>query len=297
MTRPFILSGHRGARGLFPENTVEGFRATCALGVDRLELDIAVTADGIAVVSHDPMLHPDLTRGPDGAWLEGAGAVIREMTFADLQRYDVGRIRPGSEQAGLFPAQVAIDGARVPTLEAVLRATGGVGIDAELKTLPDRPHLTVSPESMADALLAAAEATGATGRLAVRSFDWRGLAYLRRVRPEIPLVWLTARDGIAGAALWWGIPGYDGRVAGAVARAAAGTAWKAGWAPHFKALTADDVALAQLLGLAVLPWTVNEAQDMERLIGWGVDGLCTDRPDIAREAMQRARLCLPMPVL
>jgi glycerophosphoryl diester phosphodiesterase len=299
MTRPFILSGHRGARGLYPENTLTGFIATCALGVDTLELDIAVTADGVAVVSHDPALHHDLTRGPDGRWLDvpapgGNGPVIRDLTLAEVQRYDVGRIRPGSKQAALFPDQVAVDGAGVPTLDAVIRATGGVTIDAELKTLPDRPHLTVSPESMADALLRVFDTAGATQRLVVRSFDWRGLAYLREVRPEIPLVWLTAPDGIARAPLWWGMPDYRGSVPAAVAKAAAGAPWRPGWAPHFKALTEEDVGVAHSLGLSVLPWTVNDGDDMARLIGWGVDGLCTDRPDIARLVMADAGLALPV---
>ncbi len=296
MTRPFILSGHRGARGLFPESTIAGFVATCALGVDALELDIAVTADGVAVVSHDPALHPDLTRGPDGAWLDGPGPVIREMTLAELGHFDVGRIRPGSKQAALFPDQVPADGARVPTLAAVLRATGNVVIDAELKTSPDRPHLTVAPESMADTMLAVFDAAGATARLVVRSFDWRGLAYLRRVRPEIPLVWLTAPDGVARAERWWGLPGYAGSVPAAVAQAAADAPWRGGWAPHIKALTEENVAVAHQLGLSVLPWTVNEAADMARLIAWGVDGLCTDRPDIARAVLGEAGLRLPDPV-
>ncbi len=293
MSKTFILSGHRGARWLFPENTVAGFVATCAIGVDALELDIAVTADGVAVVSHDPVLHPDLTRGADGAWLEGPGPVIREMGLAALERYDVGRIRPGSAQAGLFPDQVPVDGSRVPTFAEVLRATGDVVIDAELKTLPDRPHLTVSPESMADTMLAVADAADAARRLVVRSFDWRGLAYLRRVRPEIPLVWLTAPDGVARATLWWGMQGFEGRVPEAVARAAQGAPWQGGWAPHIKALNEEDVRFAQALGLKVLPWTVNDAGDMARLIGWGVDGFCTDRPDIARKVMHAAGLEVP----
>ncbi len=296
MTQRFILSGHRGARGLFPENTVEGFAATLALGVDSVELDVAVTADGVAVVSHDPVLHGDLTRGADGAWIAEPGPVIRSLTLAELQGYDVGRIRSGSRQAALFPDQVAVDGARVPTLEAVFRATAGVTVDAELKTLPDRPELTVSPESMADAVLRAADATGAGGRLVVRSFDWRGLAHLRRVRPALPLVWLTAGDGVARADRWWGLPGYADSVAAAVAGAAAGAPWRPGWAPHFKTLGEEEVSAAQAMGLAVLPWTVNEAADMARLIGWGVDGLCTDRPDIARAVMVAAGLPLPDPV-
>ena len=287
------LQGHRGARGLFPENTVAGFVATCRLGVDSVELDVAVTADGVVVVSHDPTLDPDLTRGADGAWLDGAPPVIRTLTLAALRRFDVGRLRPGSRTALLFPAQIAVDGARVPTMQEVFQATGETLIDAELKTLPDRPTLTVTPEAMADALLAAAESADAMGRLRVRSFDWRGLAYLRRIRPEVPLVWLTRPGDSTAPGPWWCLPGHRGPAYEAVATVAAGAPWRAGWAPHINGLTIDDIRQARGLGLAVMPWTANSEEDLGRLIDWGVDGLCTDRPDIARRVMARRGLPLP----
>ncbi len=66
MPRKFTLIGHRGARGLFPENTIEGFAAAIAVGIDGIELDVAVTADGVPVICHDPALNPDLVRGPGG---------------------------------------------------------------------------------------------------------------------------------------------------------------------------------------------------------------------------------------
>jgi len=285
----FERCGHRGARGLFPENTIAGFIATQALGVDSIELDVAITADGVAVVSHDAVLHPDLTRGPDGAWLTGAGPVIRSLTFAELQRYDVGRLRPGSRYAANFPDQVPQDGARIPTLEAVFRATPGVIVDAEIKTMPDRPELTVAPEAMADAILAAAEAAGALSRLAVRSFDWRGLAHLSRVRPEIPLAWLTSATEAKDPGLWWGLPGFSGSAPQAVARAAGATApWRPGWAPNHRDLTPALIAEAHAFGLRVLPWTVDDPADMARLRAWGVDGICTDRPDRLRDVLAAA---------
>ena len=167
----FELQGHRGARGLFPENTLEGFVAAVALGVDAIELDVGVTADGVPVVFHDVALHGDIVRGPDGAWLAGEGPLLRSLTLAELARYDVGRLRPGSRYAAAHPEQVPCDGARVPTLREVFAATGSVRIDAELKTLPDRPEATVPPAAMAELVLAVAAACGgawAAGRAFVR---------------------------------------------------------------------------------------------------------------------------------
>ncbi len=294
MTRIFDLQGHRGARGLFPENTIEGFRSTAALGVDSIELDVAVTADGVAVVSHDPTLDPDLTRRPDGAWIDSPDQVIRDMTLAEVQRYDVGRIRPGSASARRFPHQAPHDGARMPTLDAVFRALPSLRIHAEIKTLPDRPGLTVPPDIMAEAIIAAATAAGALGRLAVRSFDWRGLAYLRAAHPAIPLVWLTSPGETKNPGLWWEMPEHTGSTPSAVARAAGRPAcWQPAWAPRHDGLTRDAIDEAHALGLLVMPWTVDDAGDIDRLIDWGVDGICTDRPDVARAVMAKHGMALP----
>jgi glycerophosphoryl diester phosphodiesterase len=295
MTPHFELQGHRGARGLFPENTLEGFAATLAIGVDAIELDVALTADGVAVVTHDSVLNPDITRGPDGAWLAVPGPPIRSLRAAELQGYDVGRLRPGSRYAALYPDQAAHDGARIPTLADVwsLTAISGARIDAEVKTQPDQPGLTASPAELADAVVGTAMAAGAMDRLTIRSFDWRGLRHLQHVHPQIPLVWLTSPATVADAALWWDGPtprDFGGSVPRAVA-AAAGAG--AAWAPDHACLSREELAEAHALGLRVLPWTVNLPADMARLIAWGVDGLCTDRPDLAHQVMREAGLERP----
>jgi glycerophosphoryl diester phosphodiesterase len=284
MTRNFELQGHRGARGLFPENTLGGFAATMALGVTSIELDIAVTADGVPVVVHDPALHPDITRGRGGAWLGQTGPAVVTLSLAELAQYDVGRLRPGSALAQTYPDQLAQDGARIPTLAEVFALTtrSGVVVDAELKTLPDRPELTVAPAVMADAVLATAQASAALDRLVVRSFDWRGLRHLRAVRPDLKLAWLTGQDADVDA--------WPARVA----EAAADATHLPTWAPAHVGLTPSALAAAHALGLRVVPWTVNAPADMRRLIAWGVDGICTDRPDLARIEMQAAGLALPI---
>jgi glycerophosphoryl diester phosphodiesterase len=294
--RRFELQGHRGARGLYPENTLPGFAAAVALGVDSIELDIAVTSDGHAVVTHDPVLNPDITRFPDGAWLAEPGPAIRTLTLAELRRYDVGRLRPGSRYAGLYPRQLPQDGARIPTLADVFATTSEAGtvIDAELKTLPDQPDLTVSPADMADIVLAEAERAGALSRLVVRSFDWRGLRHIRKVRPDIRLVWLTSPETVRQSPLWWGgvdAARYGFSIPAAIA-AEAGPApsFPPCWAPDHGSLTQVELAQAHGLGQRVLPWTVNEPADMARLMAWGVDGLCTDRPDLARPLMEAVGL-------
>ena len=280
---PFELHGHRGARGLWPENTLPGFAGALALGVTAIEMDVALTADGVVVLSHDPMLDPSLTRGPDGRWVEPPGARLRDMSYTDLLGFDVGRIRPGTAQAAAFPRQQPLDEVRLPRLDEVVRLSGQAMLAIELKTFPDHPDWTVRPEAMADAVLAVLDETEATARTRIISFDWRSLRYLGRIRPGLSLGYLSDADTVAAARLWWDGPSpedFAGSVPQAVA-AEGGTVW----GPDVATLTQAKVAEAVSLGLLVNPWTVNEPDDMRRLIGWGVGALTTDYPDRARRVL------------
>jgi len=291
MRRTIDLQGHRGARGLFPENTLAGFAAALAIGVDSFELDVAVTADGVPVVSHDAALNPDLARGPDGAWLTAPGPLIRTLRLADLAAYDVGRVRPGSSYAAQLPEQASCDGARIPTLADVLAVDPVVRFNIEMKTYPAHPDWTIDPAAMAEAVIAVAEAAGATRRITVESFDWRGPRQVRRLRPDLKLAWLTRPETVAAAALWWDGPvpaDYGGSVPRAVA-AEGGPIW----APHHADLDAELIEQAHTLGLAVLPWTVNTPAEMRRLLSAGADGLITDRPDIARLVLAEEGFTMP----
>ena len=292
MRRSIQLIGHRGARGLFPENTLAGFAGALALGVDAIELDVAVTADGVAVASHDPALNPDQTRGPDGAWLAARGPLIRSLPAAALGAFDVGRLRPGSALAARFPDQAPRDGARIPRLVDVLRASPGVRFVIEMKTFPAAPGRTVSAHAMAEAVLDAVDAAGCADRVTIESFDWRGPLYLRRLRPDIGLALLTDLRRELQPRLWRGGP----RTAGQSVPHAVASEGVATWGPQHHTLTRSRLAQAHRLGLAVIPWTVNRPADLRRLIAWGVDGLVTDRPDLARAALAEAGHPLPVPL-
>jgi glycerophosphoryl diester phosphodiesterase len=281
----FEIQGHRGARWLFPENTLQGFQAARDMGVAIFELDVGLTRDGVVVVSHDPALNPDITRDADGRWLDGPGPLIRHLTLAELGQYDVGRIRPGTRYANSFPDQVPIDGARIPTLLDVLRMDDRTRFTIEIKTDPTHPDHTADPVTLADAVLAVIDQADAAGRMMIESFDWRGPRHIRAVRPAMPTAWLTSQTTEAASGLWWGgrnLADHGGSVPLAVA-AEGGTAW----APQYLTVTQAGVAEAHALGLCVLPWTVNQPSDIQRLIQWGVDGLITDRPDLALRILKQ----------
>ena len=116
MRAAFDVQGHRGARGLAPENTLAGFELALRLGVTTLEMDLAVTRDEVVVLHHDRRLNPDVTRDSSGCWLAGPGLLIRDLTFDELQAFDVGRIDPACAYSRQFPRQKPVDGARIPRL-------------------------------------------------------------------------------------------------------------------------------------------------------------------------------------
>ena len=173
------IHGHRGARGLLPENTLPAFERAIALGIDALEFDVGMTRDGVPVVHHDTALNPDHTRDASGAWLEPPGPLLRGLDAAELSGLDVGHVRPGSRTSLRFPHQEARDGARIPTLAEVLALGRRPGADAvrfniEIKLSPLEPEETAGPAALAQAVAAVLRAEGMSGRATVqpKSRSW-----------------------------------------------------------------------------------------------------------------------------
>jgi glycerophosphoryl diester phosphodiesterase len=300
------LQGHRGSRGLAPENTLAAFAEALSIGVTTLEMDLGVSADGVVVVAHDPHLHPDLTRWPDGAWLEAPGPLLHDLPLAELQRFDLGRVRPGSRYAQRFPEQQAADGARLPTLAEVIALTRRAGnevvrFNLETKLSPHAPELTPAPEAFAEAVVAVVEAEGIGARTTIQSFDWRSLRAVLALAPDIATACLTVeeawednvRRGQAGPSPW--TAGLDVDDFGGEVPALVDAAGCTVWSPYFEDLTPEALARARELGLEVVVWTVNQPDEMAALIEMGVDGIITDYPDRLRAVMAARKLPLPEP--
>ena len=292
----FDLQGHRGTRGLAPENTMAAFERALAIGVTTLETDLAVTRDGVLVISHDPLLNPDLTRGPDGRWLAGKGPAIRSLTLEQLKSYDIGRTNPQSAYGRQYPEQVPADGQRFPTLKEVFALGGGnkVRFAIETKITPTSGEETPDPATFAKLVVDAVREAKMSERVEVLSFDWRTLVEVKRLAPEIRTTCITmatqnldnARNPAWTAGL--DIARYDGSVPRLVRAAGCNT-----WSSLFRNLTPALIDEAHGLGLTVLPWTVNDPADMARLLDWKVDGLITDYPNRARKVMADSGLPLP----
>ncbi|MFO1324547.1 MAG: glycerophosphodiester phosphodiesterase [Burkholderiales bacterium] len=300
----FDLQGHRGARGLAPENTMAAFERALAIGVTTLETDLAVTGDNVLVLSHDPFLNASLTRAPSGAWLTSRGPTIRSLSLAQLQRYDVGRVNPASDYAKQFPDQKPADGQRVPTLAELfaLGAGNDVHFNIETKITPNSGAETPEPGAFAQMAVDAVRASGLAPRTTIQSFDWRTLVEVNRLAPEIATSCLTIEssgmDTVArasGKPSPWHAGLALGDHGGSVPRLvkAAGCA---NWSSFWRNLTPALVAEAHELGLTVFAWTVNDPADMAQLIDWRVDGIITDYPDRLRTVMQKKKLPLPRPL-
>jgi glycerophosphoryl diester phosphodiesterase len=313
---PYDLQGHRGARGLAPENTLPAFARALSLGVATLELDVGVTRDGVVVVMHDSMLNPDLARGPDGSWLAQRGAPVNSLTYAELARYDVGRSKPGSAYAARYPEQVAVDGTPVPRLAevfALARRAGNrhVRFNIETKLTPFAPAETLAPEPFARAVIREIRSAGVAWRASIQSFDWRTLQVVQREAPEIETVYLTAQQrfldnictggasgkpGIApddcGPSSWTaGFQLKEHRSVPRMVKAAGGAVWS----PEYRDVDAAKLAEARALGLRVVVWTVNDPAQISKMLDLGVDGIISDRPDLVRAELARRGLRLPPP--
>lgn len=292
----FDLQGHRGARGLLPENTLPAFRKALELGVDTIECDMAITKDGVVVIHHDLWLNPDTTRGPDGQWLSARGPAISEMTFDELQRFDVGRLKPGSEYAKQFPDQQAVDGTRIPRLAdlfELVRKSGNtkVGFDCETKVSPHERGATLAPEAFARKAIAEIRAAGMAARTMVQSFDWSTLQVIQKEAPEIRTMYLTSpqtlRRGTTGYSPW--LAGFPPELHGDSVPRAVHAAGGRIWAPNQTFLTPALLAEARGLGIVVIAWTVNDPAMIAKLLDMGVDGIISDRPDLVQAELRRRR--------
>jgi glycerophosphoryl diester phosphodiesterase len=259
------VHGHRGARGLRPENTLPGFAHALDLGVHAIELDVGLTADGEVVLNHDQALSPANLADTAPAWPDDpsfpyVGKPIRELTLAQIRTVDAG-------------AKNGMPGTRIPTLSeaCALLAPADVKLSVELKT---DPTWTDEETALFTATVAnVLETHGVTARSSLLAFDWRILAEARRHYPNLGRVALLERKTVAKGTDWLAGLTPDDPVAAAVAIGATALS------PEHAITTPGLVDDAHAGGLPVIVWTVNTPENMTRFIKYGVDAMVTDYPD------------------
>ncbi|CCD99149.1 glycerophosphodiester phosphodiesterase [Bradyrhizobium sp. STM 3809] len=304
----FDIEAHRGGRALHPENTLQAFTVALALRVDTLELDVGVTRDGVLVVSHERRLNPDLARDALGHYVAPPGPLLIDLPLAEVQSYDVGQIRPGSDYAKQFPEQRVLTGElfpspRIPTLKQVIdlvRRSGKdqVRLNIETKLDPAFPSEAPDPERFVSLLLDLIAAEHFADRVMIQSFDWRILQLVQQRAPRIPTVYLSRVGGktptvsLTEATRW--TAGFNPADHGQSLPRTIHTAGGKVWSPYYTEVTPELISEAHALGLQVVVWTVNKPEDMAQLIDIGVDGIISDWPNLLRQVAADKGLVKPM---
>jgi glycerophosphoryl diester phosphodiesterase len=313
--RQFDIEAHRGGLGLVTENTLDAFANAIELGVTTLELDVQITADGHAVVTHDRQVsdlkcddtEPAFAGDPAFPYV---GDYIKDLTLAQVWTLDCGQPLPD------FPDQLVVEGARIPLLSEVFALVDCYGanqvwFNIETKVEAGAPHETAPREQFVEVTLREISNAGMLNRTTIQSFDWGALMLVRELEPRLPIVALTNRDflqeGQDGASPWLGGLDYDDFESlvditssfGADAISPVhgfpqnGKVTDPGYEPY---TTAEMVAEAHEAGIAVVPWTIDDPATMESLIDAGVDGLITNYPDRLREILAERGYKLPRPI-
>ncbi|WP_203900952.1 glycerophosphodiester phosphodiesterase family protein [Virgisporangium aliadipatigenens] len=309
--REFDLQAHRGGLGLRAESTLSSFGNALRLGVTTLELDVQITEDGQAVVTHDRRVdgrkcRDTVSDDPESPFV---GKYVNTLTLAQVRTLDC-----GSQRLADHPGQVLSPGSRMPLLREVFDLVKRYGADdvtlnVETKVEAGAPSETAPREQFVQVTAREIRDAGFLSRVTIQSFDWGALMRMRQVEPRLPVVALTNKDflqtGQPGRSPWLGgldIDDFGGDPIAAVAsfKAAAfspvhgfpqnGKVGDPGYQPY---VTAEMVRNAHRRGIKVVPWTVDDPATMNKLIDDGVDGIITDYPDRLRDVVAARGFPLP----
>lgn len=267
----FDVQGHRGCRGLLPENTIPAFIRALDLGVTTLELDVVITRDSQVLVSHEPWFNRNITTKPDGSFIgdkEEKELNIFRMSYAETQAYDVG-LKP-------FPAFSRQEKIKV-TKPLLADLFDSVSQSMMTRRRPD-PYFNIeikssekgdgiyhpAPETFVRLVMDLVREKKMESRVNIQSFDFRPLRILHREYPSIRLAMLI--DGTDRRTLEEQIIdlGFTPSV----------------YSPHWSLVSPERVSACHAKGMKIIPWTVNEKSRIDSLKKMGVDGIITDYPDL-----------------
>jgi glycerophosphoryl diester phosphodiesterase len=269
-TKKMQIQGHRGARGLLPENTIESCIEAVKCGVAGIEIDVVVSKDGQIVVSHEPWMSPQICSYPNGQavkpfFTEGVKSLLK-MDYAEIKQYDC-----GSRGHPKFQNQKPLK-AYKPTLYELVSSvyayceTAKVAkpfFNIEIKSLPIYYRRFVPPPNEFVTLLKYPLSILPENSFYISSFDPQVLRVVKRELPKISLAFLT--ENILGLSLNIRRLGFIPQM----------------YSPYYRFLSLKMVKKAHYMGMKVVTWTVNDVQDFNRLRNMGVDGVITDYPNVA----------------
>jgi len=312
--RDFDIQAHRGGLGLTVESTIASFSHGLELGVSTLELDVQITQDGYAVVTHDRKVSGSKCKDtapytPNDPEYPYVGKFINTLTLKQVKQLDCGSLPQAN-----FPGQQPDPGARMPELRDIFALVHryhayGVKLNVETKVEAGAPSETAPREQFVQVVAREIRQANIARQVTIQSFDWGSLMRMHQVAPELPLIALTNYDflqvGQPGRSPWLGgidIVDFGGDLVKATKSFGAsaispvhgfpqdGKVTDPNYRPY---VTADMVKEAHDAGMKVIPWTVDDPATMQSLIDNGVDGIITDYPDRLRAVVQADGFKLP----
>ena len=289
------VQGHRGARGLFPENTIEGFKRTIELDISTLELDLVITKDHIPIVYHDFYINPNLCLDENGDSINNKkNYLIYDNTLREIKQYDCGSLNPDLERFP-EPPRINIPGERIPTLYEVFDLiheypNRNIWLNIEIKFNPEK-QLTAPINIFVSEVIKIIKKYNSTDNVNIQSFDWEVLEIVKSIDPNILTAGLldystvkSSNDSIPSP---W-LNGIHFENTGGTSLSILNEAnkyidifspnWKLVIPNHSRYL-GNTVTEIQNSGFTVIPWTINRTDIMLNLIKEKVDGIITDYPD------------------
>lgn len=266
--------GHRGARGLYPENTVGAMEEALKYQVTTLELDVVVSKDMVVVVSHEPWMSAEICLDPNGKELKDKQHNLYKLDYSEIQKFDC-----GSKVHPRFPLQKKVTVGK-PKLNRLIEVTEetlkklnreNVIYNIEIKSTPEDEKQGYQPDvgTFSDIVIKAIREKLPDSRYTIQSFDWRVLNYIHRKYPEIRLVALLEEEMKKEDVVKQ--LGFRPFV----------------FSPYYKLLSKEVVDFFHAEGIKVIPWTLNEVSDMKEMMNLGVDGIITDYPDRIKAALEK----------
>jgi len=282
------IYGHRGARGDLPENTLESFKYLFDNAINAYETDILISKDLIPVITHDFRLDPSLTKDKEGNWIKDENIKIFDLTYDEISKFDVGSLNKLTRYGRRFVNQKSLENQKIPKLSELLELSSknvlqNLLINLEIKSTPDEKNLTPDPKDLVQIVLNEINNSNLKDKIIISSFDWRILREVKKQSPEIPRAYLTfqqekgmkIKKTIYSKSPWIDhIPltiVYD---LPKIIKELGGSAWH----PYYKDINKKAVKDAHDNNLPVNVWTVNDEDDMLKMIEYGVDGIMTDYP-------------------
>lgn len=272
LSNSFDIQGHRGCRGLMPENTIAAFIKAIELGVTALEMDVVITKDNEVLVSHDPYFNHLITTKPNGNFVEEKEEKqlnIYAMSFAETQQYDVGKKpHPKFLQQQKLAATKPLLKTVIDSVEAYIQLhhLPAVQYNIETKCKPSTDNIFhPEPAKFVDLLMTVIIEKKIENRVIIQSFDVRTLQYLHQKIASIKTAYLF--EGITTKPLAERLQtlGFTPTI----------------YSPAYQLVTKKQIEYCHKNGIQIIPWTVNDSTKIKQLKAWGVDGIISDYPNLA----------------